>query len=293
MEVQDRLIFRGNRVVVPLNQHGILKERLYFSHIGVEGCCRRALECLYWPNMNNDIRDHVSQCPNCKKYEIANPQEPLMMHEVPERPWAKVGVDLFAFDGRDYLCKVDYTSNFWEIDHLPDAKCVISKLKSQFARYEIPDQVVSDNVPQFASSEFAAFATKKCFVHTPTSPYSSKANGKVEAGVKMAKDDLADPYLAMLDHRNSPARLSPAQKLMSRRTKTLLPTTESLLRPKTPESVRNVIQREAKKQTAFQSRCSTIEATRTRWCGTCETIRKIGSSMEEGYSAREARRSVL
>ena len=63
---------------------------------------------------------------------------------VPERPWAKVGVDLF---GRDYLCMVDYTSNFWEIEHLPttDAKR-FSKLKSQFARYGIPDQVVSDNV---------------------------------------------------------------------------------------------------------------------------------------------------
>ena len=151
-----------------------------------------------------------------------------MVHEVPERPWAKVGVDLFAFDGRDYLCTIDYTSNF-EIDHLSttDAKRVISMLKSQFTRYRIPDLVVSDNGPKFASSEFAAFAKKWCFVHTPTSQYNSKANSKVEAAVKMAKnllrkvkDYLADLYLAMLDHRNTPAkaRLSPAQTLMSMRT---------------------------------------------------------------------------
>ena len=215
--------------------------------------------------MNNDIPDHVSKCPNYRKYEIANPQKPLMMHEVPERLWAKVGVDLFAFDGRDYLCTVDYTSNFWEIDHLPttDAKRVISKLKSQFARYGIPDQVVSDNGPQFASSGFAAFARKWCFVHTPTSLYNNKANGKVEADVKMSKNlflkaqyDLADPYLVMLDHRNTPVKacLSPAQKLMSKRTKSLLPTTESLLRPKTPDSYKNVIQSEVKKQTAYFNR---------------------------------------
>ena len=112
----------------------------------------------------------MSKCPTCRKYEIANSPEPLMVHEVLERPWAKVGVDLFAFDGRDYLCTVDYTSNFWEIDHLPTtvAKRVISKLKSQFAWYGIPDQVVSDNGPQFASSEFASseFAKKWCFVHS-------------------------------------------------------------------------------------------------------------------------------
>lgn len=45
-----------------------------------------------------------------------------------------------------------------------------------------------------------------------------------------------DPYLAVLDYRNMPTQgmtTSPAQRLMSRRTKTLLPTTQSLLLPRT------------------------------------------------------------
>ena len=45
-----------------------------------------------------------------------------------------------------------------------------------------------------------------------------------------------DPYLAVLDYRNTPTQgmtTSPAQRLMSRRTKTLLPTTQSLLLPRT------------------------------------------------------------
>ena len=44
-----------------------------------------------------------------------------------------------------------------------------------------------------------------------------------------------DPGLAILDYRNTPTQgmiSSPAQRLMSRRTKTLLPTTHSLLLPK-------------------------------------------------------------
>lgn len=265
MTVQDGLIFRGDRVVVPENQRSILKQRLHSSHIGVEGCCRRARECLYWPNMNSEIREHISKCPTCRKFEIANPKEPLLVHEVPERPWAKIGVDLFSFGGRDYMCTVDYMSNFWEVDHLPstEAKPVITKLKSHFARYGIPDQVVSDNGPQFSSSEFATFAKKWCFAHTPTSPYNSKANGKVEAAVKMAKnlfrkakDDMADPYLAMLDHRNTPSKalLSPAQKFMSRRTKTLLPTTESLLKPSTQRSLKDINKKEAKKQEEYFNR---------------------------------------
>ena len=57
MTVQDGLIFRGNRVVVLMTQRAVLKEKLHSKHLGIEGCCRRARECLYWPNMNSDIRD--------------------------------------------------------------------------------------------------------------------------------------------------------------------------------------------------------------------------------------------
>ena len=127
MTVQDGLIFRGNRVVVLMIQRTVLKEKLHSTHLGIEGCCRRARECLYWPNMNSDIRDYVSKCPTYRKYEVANPAEPLMVDKVPDRPWENVGVDLFKFSDRDYLCTVDYMSNFWEIDHLQntEAKTVI------------------------------------------------------------------------------------------------------------------------------------------------------------------------
>ena len=45
-----------------------------------------------------------------------------MSHDIPDRPWAKVGTDLFAKDGRDYLITVDYYSNFWEVDLLPSTE---------------------------------------------------------------------------------------------------------------------------------------------------------------------------
>ena len=67
-------------------------------------------------------------------------KETLMPHDVPSRPWAKVGTDLFMFDNKDYLITVDYLSNFWEIDYLTDTKSttVIRKLKAHFARQGIP-----------------------------------------------------------------------------------------------------------------------------------------------------------
>ena len=77
-------------------------------------------------------------------------------------------------------------------------------------------------------------------------PYT-KSNGKAENAVKAAKQllkkakkDKADAYLALLAYRNTPTQgldTSPAQRLMSRRTKTLLPTTANLLRPQITEDL--------------------------------------------------------
>ncbi|KAL9978009.1 hypothetical protein ACROYT_G015483 [Oculina patagonica] len=80
------------------------------------------------------------------------------------------------------------------------------------------------------------------FEHTPSSPYNSKANGKAESAVKTAKsllrkalDSGKDPYMAILDYRNTPTQgmdSSPVQGLMNRCTKTLLSTSRTLLHPK-------------------------------------------------------------
>jgi len=67
-----------------------------------------------------------------------------------------------------------------------------------------------------------------------------KSNGKVETAkslIKKSLKDNKDPWLALLDQRNTPIKTSPAQKLMSRHTRTLLLTATNLLYSKVPASV--------------------------------------------------------
>ena len=82
-----------------------------------------------------------------------------MPHDLPERPWEKVGIDLFTLQNHDYFITVDYFSNFWEIDRLEDTQSttIIRKLKSHFARFGIPSTLVSDNAPNLTSSNFTKF----------------------------------------------------------------------------------------------------------------------------------------
>ena len=243
MSVQDGLIFKGERVVVPKAARGELLRRIHNSHLGVNGCLNRARECLYWPGMTGDIKNHVSTCEACREYERSQSKETLKSHETPSRPWQYVAVDLFELEGKSYLVTSDYFSDFFELDHLRSTSSVhvIKKLKSHFARHGIPEQLVTDNGPQFTSRDFLKFSKEWDFDHRTSSPRYSQSNGKAESAVKEAKKILvkckkagSDAYLALLDHRNTPPtgiQISPAQRLLNRRTRSLLPMSAGLLKP--------------------------------------------------------------
>ncbi|KAK7901627.1 hypothetical protein WMY93_018396 [Mugilogobius chulae] len=244
LSYQDGVVFRGERAVIPDTLRADITCRIHSSHLGVEGCLRRARECVYWQGMTDQIKTFIAKCDICRSVDPKQQKESLQPHDFSYRPWAKVGTDLFSWRDKDYMVTVDYFSNFWEVDYLPDTKSttVIHKLKAHFARQGIPDVLVSDNGPQYSSQEFKSFSTKWEFQHRTSSPGYPQSNGKAESAVKTAKRLMKkaaaagqDPYLAILDHRNTPSQglnTSPAQRLLCRRTRTLLPTKETLLEPK-------------------------------------------------------------
>ncbi|XP_031570211.1 uncharacterized protein K02A2.6-like [Actinia tenebrosa] len=112
--------------------------------------------------------------------------------------------------------------------------------KSIFARHGIPSEVISDNLSQNSSKEYQLFAEQWGFKHITVSPLNPQSNGLAEKSVQTvkslltkAKKDKRDPYIALLEYRNTPIDGvgSPAQLLMSRRLRTTIPTTDAQLQP--------------------------------------------------------------
>ena len=66
LAIHDGIVFRDERVVVPASQRSVLKEKIHSSHLGIDGCLRRAKECLFWPNMTSEIREYISTCSICR-----------------------------------------------------------------------------------------------------------------------------------------------------------------------------------------------------------------------------------
>ena len=49
LSVYDGLVFKGESLIIPQQMRQKIKERLHSSQIGINGCLRRARECISWP----------------------------------------------------------------------------------------------------------------------------------------------------------------------------------------------------------------------------------------------------
>lgn len=214
-------------------------------------CRDRANSSVWWPGLSTELKNAVLQCHTCLAQRPTQTREPLISTPLPDRPWQRIALDLCEHNRNNYLVVSDYYSRFLEILHLPSTTSgqVVQKLKSTFARFGIPDTVVSDNGPQFSSSEFQAFAREMDFAHITSSPHHPQGNGHAERAVQTAKKILRhnDPLIALMCYRSTPCTttgFSPAELIMGRKIRTTLPTLEKNLQPKWPNK-REVKQRDA------------------------------------------------
>lgn len=186
-----KVIYRNRIAIPPVLQAEVL-DRIHEGQQGVTQCRERANMSVWWPGISRDVCHKVSSCEFCQENQPCQRKEPLVTTPLPERPWQKIAVDLCEHKGRQYLVVMDYYSRYPEIAHMSSTTSdhVIKKLMDIFARWGIPEELVSDNGPQFSSDQFRRFSKEYDFKHTTTIPYHPQANGEAESGVRFAKKML-------------------------------------------------------------------------------------------------------
>uniref|UniRef100_A0A674EBM2 Gypsy retrotransposon integrase-like protein 1 n=1 Tax=Salmo trutta TaxID=8032 RepID=A0A674EBM2_SALTR len=236
------IIFKGEKIIIPTSLREEILTKIHAGHMGMEKCKQRARDIMFWPGMCKQIEDIVGRCTICLERRPSNTKEPMLPHCIPDRPWQVVATDLFTWNNEDYIVTVDYYSRYFELDklHSTTSAAVIHKLKAAFARHGIVETLISDNGPCYKSNEFESFTKAWEFTHVTTSPHYPQSNGLAEKSVQIAKSlmdkakaDKRDPYLSLLEYRNTPVDnfKSPAQLLMSRRLRSTLPSTNQQLQP--------------------------------------------------------------
>ena len=76
-----------------------------------------------------------------------------------------------------------------------NAERTIDELPLIFATHGLPEEVASDNGPQFTSIEFAEFMQKNGIKHTLVPPYHPQSNGAAERSVRVVMDALVKQVL--------------------------------------------------------------------------------------------------
>lgn len=158
LTVYDGLLIKGTILVIPSALRIDVLAKLHEGHQSMVKCQKHTRQSVWWPGLSQQLKELALNCRTCIKEHI-NHKGPLIPTDLPERPWQKLGTDLFTLKGKIYLLVVDYYSRYVKVVNLSLTKStdITVHLKSIFARHGIPETFVSDNGPRYSSSTFSDF----------------------------------------------------------------------------------------------------------------------------------------
>ena len=149
----DGLLLCGQCIVTPNPLCPEVLQQLHSGHQGITKCRERAKQSVWWPGLSSHIiAKYVESCSVCAQSRKQH-AEPLLPSSLPDLPWQRVAADFFEFKSHTYLLVVDYYSHYIEVALMSSTTTsqTILHLRSIFARHGVPEELVSDNGPQFSS----------------------------------------------------------------------------------------------------------------------------------------------
>ena len=238
----------GSRVIIPPPCSQAVLRELHEGHPGITRMKSLARMYVWWPGVSADIKESVQHCRECQEVQSSPPVAPLHPWKWPTRPWARLHLDFARpIEGKYILIAVDVHSKWIEATCTSSTSsfAVIDSLRSLFARFGLPEKVVTDNGPGFVSREFEQFLKNNGIYHTTSAPYHPASNGLAERAVEIVKKGLKKEKSGNMTSRLSKVLLayrmtpqsttgnSPADMLLGRRPRTH----PDLLKPNTAEKV--------------------------------------------------------
>ena len=221
---KNGIILKDHKTVLPKSLRARALLLAHSSHLGMQKMKQFLRGKVWWPGMDRNIEFMVKRCQIC---QAANPEgkerlEPLRIKPTPERPFSTVHIDLFGplDNGMMILAIVDELSRWPEVYMLQrtQSKDVINALNDTFGRFGNPDEVTSDNGPQFTSWEFKNYLSQEGIRQHLITPYYPQANSTVERFFRVlkkfvrvcniTKEDLKSKLYNFLKmYRNTPSVL--------------------------------------------------------------------------------------
>ena len=235
----DGVVLYNDRIVVPPSLRDQILESLHAAHQCTSMMHSRARSSIFWPGISKAIQQQRDHCNSCNRNAPSQPSAPPFPVTKPEYPFQCLCADFFQHEGSHYLIAVDRYSNWPIIERAKEgSKGLIDSLRQQFSTFGIPDDLSSDEGPEFRADATKTFL-KSWGVHQRLSSVAfPHSNCRAEIGVKTAKRLIMDNtgpngnldtnklQRAILQYRNCPdptTGLSPAMCVFGRPIRYFIP----------------------------------------------------------------------
>ena len=162
---------------------------LFVGHNGVEKCRERLLQSYFWPNMEKDIKLHLTSCVKCqKRKKIGSAYNYLQPMPQCTAPNQRVHIDLFgpllSTDGKKYLLTA--TDAFTKYCHAwpINDKTAVTVAKTLFDNYFLKvgmcHEIFSDQGLEFNNKICDELCKLLQIKHNTTTAYRPNANSTAE-----------------------------------------------------------------------------------------------------------------
>ncbi|XP_017478638.1 PREDICTED: uncharacterized protein K02A2.6-like [Rhagoletis zephyria] len=85
--IDQNVIFRGQRAVIPKTLQQAVLQELHYTHVGITKMKQLARRYVYWKSIDKDIEQHVRACAACISHKNSPSKAPLHPWEEPVGNW--------------------------------------------------------------------------------------------------------------------------------------------------------------------------------------------------------------
>ena len=193
LSIKDGLIWFEDKIVAPTASRKSIIQSAHQGHPGIVRMKRLIRETYWWPASSVQAEAAVQHCAPCQQSAKSRPPTSIPKLNIPPAmaPGIQWAIDITGpfWNGRNLVVLLDSFSSYPEVLDTKDITSGTIKrwLGDIFARYGNPSGLLSDNGPQFTSTEFKKFLSDLDVHHYTSAVYNPQENGQVEVFNRLIK----------------------------------------------------------------------------------------------------------